>query len=154
MAPGGKGGIRGSASSPPKNLSEITLTAYKNLPERDDDLDDHDLNDEHVDPESEGKDSIATSSNKGVQQPKNKMGATGMKKLGVVANAIASCAALSFFSISMILVNKVRLYRFISKALIMDQNVADMHREGKESEQIHSDARTERFPPRKAYRDL
>lgn len=139
MAPGGIGGIRGSASSPPKILSENTPAAYKNLPERDDDLDDHDLNDEHVDPELEGKDSIATHSNKSVQQSKNIMGASGIKKLGVVANAIASCAALSFFSISMILVNKVWLYRFISRAL------ADMHSEDKESEQIYSDARTERF---------
>lgn len=108
MAPGSIGGIRGSASSPTKNLSDITPTAYKNLPERDDDLDDHDLNDGHEDtlPESEGKDNIATSTNKSVQESKDRVGATGMR-LGVVANAIASCAALSFFSISMILVNKV-----------------------------------------------
>lgn len=43
-----------------------------------------------------------------------KMGSTyrsdgaGSVKMGAVANAISSCAALSFFSISMILANKVR----------------------------------------------
>lgn len=43
-----------------------------------------------------------------VQQQQQVQADGGGKKLGDVANAIASCSALSFFSISMILANKVR----------------------------------------------
>lgn len=61
--------------------------------ELDDGLDDHEL--------SEGE-----------EQVEKNMGSAhrsdGAVQMGVVANAIASCCALSFFSISMILANKVR----------------------------------------------
>ena len=108
MGPGSKD-TRGSGSAPPNNSSAITSAAYRNLPERDDDLDDHDLNDGHFDnlPDAKDRDKTVTADSKmtvHAEDPK------GVNKLGVVANAISSCAALSFFSITMILVNKVGLY--------------------------------------------
>lgn len=41
-------------------------------------------------------------------RPQSQASSVPTPKVGEVANAIASCSALSFFSISMILANKVR----------------------------------------------
>lgn len=69
--------------------------------ELDDGLDDHELSD------SEQLDNKNTTMGSAYRS-EDSSGANGVKKMGEVANAISSCLALSFFSISMILANKVR----------------------------------------------
>lgn len=75
--------------------------------ELDDGLDDHEL--------SGGSESEFPASSSAVEKNMGSMykqgdnaSGGGTKKMGEVANAISSCLALSFFSISMILANKVR----------------------------------------------
>lgn len=68
-------------------------------------LDDNELSDS----ETPGPNMALYRTQQQVQQQQQQLQANGGgKKLGEVANAIASCSALSFFSISMILANKVR----------------------------------------------
>lgn len=79
--------------------------------ELDDGLDDHELSDNN----SDNSELPANKRNMGSLYRKDDNasgdGGGGAKKMSEVANAISSCLALSFFSISMILANKVRYVR-------------------------------------------
>lgn len=71
--------------------------------ELDDGLDDHELSD------SEQQQLETRNMGSRYRNEDTSSGPSGVKKMGEVANAISSCVALSFFSISMILANKVRV---------------------------------------------
>lgn len=98
-----------SSSGTPSQLRASPSAATPTLPravediELDDGLDDNEL--------SEGETTIDNGSSMGSiyrNGDNNSSSAGGAKKMSEVANAISSCLALSFFSISMILANKVR----------------------------------------------
>lgn len=90
-----------SPSKPPPSSAAATPAsqhpAVEDI-ELDDGLDDHEL--------SDSERQLDQHKNMGYRN-EDSGGAGGVKKMGEVANAISSCAALSFFSISMILANKV-----------------------------------------------
>lgn len=94
--------IRTSSPSKPAPLSPAATPAFQRPVEDielDDGLDDHELSD------SEQQQQIEKKQNMGYRN--EDAAASNVKKMGEVANAISSCLALSFFSISMILANKV-----------------------------------------------
>ena len=93
----------GTSSLPTPASSSAPATPAFQRPvediELDDGLDDHELSD---------SDQQIEKQNMGSRYRNEDSSAGGVKKMGEVANAISSCVALSFFSISMILANKVR----------------------------------------------
>lgn len=94
-------------SSPPPPLAPSPATAQSDLqPKQLAAAEDTDL-EELDDNELSDSDMALYRTQQQVQQQQQTMDGGG-KKLSEVANAIASCSALSFFSISMILANKVR----------------------------------------------
>lgn len=100
-------GTRTSSPSKIPSSASTATPAFQHLVEDielDDGLDDHELSDSEQLTKNMGgyrnDDSSSTA------------GTSGVKKMGEVANAISSCTALSFFSISMILANKVRVRWF------------------------------------------
>lgn len=90
--------------------SSATATPVFQRPVEDIELDDH-LDDHELSDDSSSEQQQLETRNMGsrYRNEDSSSGPSGVKKMGEVANAISSCVALSFFSISMILANKVRV---------------------------------------------
>lgn len=91
-----------SSARAPSDLQPKQLAAAEDTDLEE--LDDNELSDS----EAPGNMALYRTQQQVQQQQQQVQADGGGKKLGDVANAIASCSALSFFSISMILANKVR----------------------------------------------
>lgn len=95
-----------SSNGSPTKLSSPSSSAYPPLAqavedvELDDCLDDNELSDSETLDKESSMGSVYRNGDNNTQG--------GVKKMSEVANAVSSCLALSFFSISMILANKVR----------------------------------------------